>query len=115
MAQLRQDFPKFSERDAEIIVVGPENEKAFRDYWQKEQLGFIGLPDPQNTVLKRYGQEVKLFKLGRMPAQVIVDKQGQARYVHYGHSMSDIPPNDDLLALLDQLDQETEDTQPTHT
>ena len=109
MAQLRQDFAKFSARDAEVIVVGPENAKTFRDYWQKEQLDFVGLPDPKHTVLKRYGQEVKLFKLGRMPAQVIVDKQGQARYVHYGHSMRDIPPNDELLAILEQLDQETEE------
>ena len=107
MAQLRQDIAEFSERDAQIIVVGPENDKAFRKYWQKEQLDFVGLPDPKHTVLKRYGQEVKLFKLGRMPAQVIVDKQGQARYVHYGHSMSDIPPNDELLAILDQLNRET--------
>jgi len=112
MAQLRQDFAKFAERDAEIIVVGPEKAKAFRDYWQKEQLNFVGLPDPKHTVLKRYGQEVKLFKLGRMPAQVIVDKQGQARYVHYGHSMSDIPANDELLTILDQLNQETAERQP---
>jgi peroxiredoxin len=115
MAQLRQDFAKFSERDAQIIVVGPENEKAFRNYWQKEQLDFVGLPDPKHTVLKRYGQEVKLFKLGRMPAQVIVDKQGQARYVHYGHSMSDIPPNDELLAILERLNQETADRQQAHS
>jgi len=106
MAQLRQDFAKFVEQDAEIIVVGPENAQAFRNYWQKEQLNFVGLPDPKNTVLKQYGQEIRLFKLGRMPAQVIVDKQGQARYVHYGHSMSDIPENDELLAILDQLNQE---------
>jgi len=58
-----------------------------------------------NTQLKLYGQEVNLFKLGRMPAQVIVDRMGQARYVHYGHSMSDIPPNEELLALLDELNQ----------
>ena len=109
MAQLRQDYAKFAERDAEIIVVGPENEKAFREYWQKEQLDFVGLPDPKHAVLKRYGQEVKLFKLGRMPAQVIVDKQGQARYVHYGHSMSDIPANDELLNILEQLDREPEE------
>jgi len=32
-----------------------------------------------------------------------VDKTGQARYVHYGHSMSDIPPNEELLTLLDGL------------
>jgi hypothetical protein len=34
---------------------------------------------------------------------VIVDIAGVARFVHYGHSMSDIPPNEEVLALLDQL------------
>ncbi len=103
MAQLRQSYDRFVERDAEIIVVGPEKAKAFATYWQKEKLPFVGLPDPKHTVLKLYGQEIKLFKLGRMPAQVLVDKAGLARYVHYGHSMSDIPPNDEILALLDEL------------
>jgi hypothetical protein len=54
-------------------------------------------------VLKLYGQEVNLVKLGRMPAQVIVDKAGVARFVHYGHSMSDIPEKAEILFLLDQL------------
>ncbi len=108
MAQLRQDYARFVERDAEVVVVGPEKAQAFANYWQKEELEFVGLPDPEHSVLKLYGQEVKLFKLGRMPAQVIVDKQGQARYVHYGNSMSDIPPNDELLGLLDELKQAQE-------
>jgi peroxiredoxin Q/BCP len=111
MAQLRQDYDEFLARDTEIVVVGPEGAQAFQKYWQKENLPFPGLPDPKHTVLKLYGQEVKLFKLGRMPAQVIVDKQGQARFVHYGHSMSDIPPNDELLTLLDELNQETAEEQ----
>jgi len=34
---------------------------------------------------------------------VIVDKAGMARFVHYGHTMSDIPENAEVLALLDQL------------
>jgi peroxiredoxin len=106
MAQLRQDYAEFVARDAEIIVVGPENAQAFKNYWQQQGLSFVGLPDPQHSVLKRYGQEVKLFKLGRMPAQVIVDKAGRARYVHYGHSMSDIPPNNELLTLLSDLNRE---------
>jgi len=106
MAQLRQDYSKFVERDAEIVVVGPEGPEQFARYWEQEGLPFIGLPDSEHTVLKRYGQEVNLFKLGRMPAQVIVDKQGTARYVHYGHSRGDIPPNDEVLALLDKLNQE---------
>jgi peroxiredoxin len=103
MAQLRQDYSKFAQRNAAILVVGPEKADAFQQYWQKEKLPFTGLPDPSHSVLKLYGQEVNLFKLGRMPAQVIIDRQGVARYAHYGHAMSDIPPNDELLALLDEI------------
>ncbi len=103
MAQLRQDYEKFKQRNAEILVLGPENAKAFADYWQKQNLPFVGLPDPKASVLKLYGQEVNLFKLGRMPAQVIVDKNGIARYAHYGHSMADIPSNEELLQILDEL------------
>jgi peroxiredoxin Q/BCP len=105
MAQLRQDYDQFSRLGAEIIVVGPEGEEAFEAYWQKESLPFIGLPDPKASVLKLYGQEVNLFKMGRMPAQVIVDREGIARFVHYGHSMSDIPGNSELLELLEELNQ----------
>jgi peroxiredoxin len=107
MAQLRQDVDAFVKRDAEIVVVGPEDARAFAAYWQKHALPFIGLPDPNASVLKLYGQEVNLFKLGRMPAQVIIDRAGVARFVHYGHSMSDIPANSELLAILDTLNQES--------
>ena len=103
MAQLRQDYQAFVERQTEIIVVGPEAPSAFRDYWQQENLPFVGLPDPEHTVLKLYGQQVNLFKLGRMPAQVLVDRKGIARYAHFGHSMSDIPANEEILALIDEV------------
>jgi peroxiredoxin len=103
MAQLRQDHQEFVKRQAQIIVLGPEDAKAFDAYFRQNDLPFIGLPDPKASVLKLYGQEVNLFKLGRMPAQVIVNKTGIARFVHYGHSMSDIPENVEVLALLDQL------------
>jgi len=103
MAQLRLDYQKFIERDAEIVVIGPDSEQAFKDYWQKERIPFVGLADPTHTVAKRYGQEVKLLKLGRMPALMVVDKAGQVIYAHYGGSMSDIPPNSEILAVLDEL------------
>jgi len=105
MAQLRLDAEEFTKRDTSIVVVGPEDAAAFKEYWEKNDLPFVGLPDPRVSVLKLYGQEVNLFKLGRMPAQVIVDKAGIARFVHYGHSMSDIPENSELIALLDQINQ----------
>lgn len=101
MAQLRQDYEKFVKLDTEIIVAGPEKTEAFKNYWEKEKLPFIGLPDPEHKVLKLYGQEVKIFKLGRMPAQVMIDKSGKVRFVHYGHSMSDIPANEEIINLIE--------------
>ena len=106
MAQLRQDYDKFVARNTVILVIGPENSARFTAYFTENDLPFLGLPDPKASVLKRYGQEVNLFKLGRMPAQVLVDREGVARYVHYGHNMSDIPANDEILALVDELNQE---------
>jgi peroxiredoxin len=103
MAQLRQDYPEFVKRQAQVLVLGPEDANAFATYWREHALPFVGLPDPTASVLKLYGQEVNLFKMGRMPAQVIVDRAGMARFVHYGHSMSDIPENAEVLALLDEL------------
>ena len=108
MAQLRQDYPQFVARDIEVVVVGPENANAFAEYFRKESLPFVGLPDPTASVLKLYGQEVNLFKLGRMPAQVLIDRAGIARFVHYGHSMSDIAENAEILALAGMLNKETE-------
>lgn len=102
MAQLRQDYDKFVKLDTEIVVAGPENAEAFQKYWEKENLPFTGLPDPEHKVLKLYGQEVKIFKLGRMPAQVMIDKSGKVRFVHYGHSMMDIPENKELLELIEK-------------
>jgi peroxiredoxin Q/BCP len=100
---LRQDYEKFVQRDTEVVVVGPEQKRDFQHYWSKKELPFIGLPDPELKVLHLYGQEFSLLKLGRMPAQVIVDKKGVVRFAHYGHSMSDIPRNNEILNLLDQI------------
>ena len=106
MAQLRQDYKDFQARDAEIVVVGPDSEAAFKDYWQKQGIPFVGLADPTHRVAQRYAQEVKLLRFGRMPALMVIDKGGRVRYRHYGSSMSDIPPNRDILRILDELNQE---------
>ena len=103
MAQLRQDYDQFTARGAEIVTIGPEKPDAFRKYWGENEMPFVGLPDPDHSVLKLYGQQVNLFKLGRMPAQMIIDKTSTLRYIHYGHSMQDIPENAELLELLDEL------------
>ena len=93
---------------------GPRTPRRSPTTSPEEALPFVGLPDPTASVLKLYGQEVNLFKLGRMPAQVLIDKAGVARYVHYGHGMSDIPKNEELLALGDEINAAS-DPEPTRS
>ena len=100
MAQLRQSVDDFVENETEIIVVGPEKPAAFKSYFKKHNLPFVGLPDPKHGVLKLYGQEVSLFKFGRIPAQLLIDKAGIVRFVHYGHDMRDIPKTGEVLELI---------------
>lgn len=105
MAQLRLAMDQFVERGTAIVVVGPDNEAAFARYFEKHGLEYTGCPDPGHTILKLYGQQVKLFKLGRMPAQVLVDKDGIVRYAHYGLSMRDIPTVEEMLELIEEINE----------
>lgn len=103
MARLRDGYDDFTARNAEVLAIGPDSRERFIDFWEENNLPFPGLPDPDKQVSKIYKQEVNLFKLGRMPLNAIVDYKGFIRYIHYGYSMSDIPDNDTLLDVIDEL------------
>lgn len=103
MMQLHQDYEKFAAKDTIIAVIGPENSNSFKDYWEENSYRFYGISDEKHSVLKLYEQEVSILKLGRMPAQILVDKSGVLRYLHYGRSMKDIPENSEILELIDTL------------
>ncbi len=107
MAQLRQDYDAFVQRDTAVIAVGPDSKKDFQDYWEEHDIPFIGLADPDHQVAKQYDQEVNILRFGRVPAQMIIDKNGTVRYVHYSDSMSDIPENEDILDKLDDINKES--------
>lgn len=103
MARLRDGYSEFIARGAEILAVGPNDEATFKRYWRDQRLPFVGLPDPDHKVARLYRQEVNLFKFGRMPLNCIVDAKGFVRYVRYGSSMRDIPSNEELLHVIDEL------------
>ena len=106
MAQLRRDYPEFVKRDAEVIAIAPDNEQVFNRWWRRHKMPFPGIPDPKHQVANRYGQQVKILRLGRMPEVVVVDKEGNMRLKRRGKAMSDIPSNKEVLALLDELKRE---------
>ncbi len=99
---MRRDYKKFVEKKTEVVSIAPEDMEAVRSYWKKERLPFVGLADPAHEVADRYGQSVRLLKLGRLPLQLIIDRKGTIRYRHDASSMSDIPDN---AAILEELSQ----------
>jgi peroxiredoxin len=109
MAQLRQDHQQFIDRNTEIIAIGPEGAEDFKKWWDENQMPFTGIADPKHIIADTYGQQVKLVKLGRMPASLLIDKSGQIRYSHFGESMSDIPETGEMTSLIDDLNKENTD------
>ena len=103
---MRDDYAAFTARDAEILAIGPDGANAYRHYWRENALPFLGLPDPKHAISNLYGQEWSIFKLGRVPALLLVDKKGNIRYQHYSDSMQDIPENGLILAMLDKINAE---------
>ncbi len=89
-----------------IVAIGPDGPNAFRRYWSENSIPFRGCSDIGARISTRYYQEISLFKLDRLPAIFINDRQGQVRYAHYGDSMADIPANSIVLDLLQQLQTE---------
>jgi peroxiredoxin len=103
MAQLRQDYDKFLKRGVEVLVVGPDSPKAYQEFWEKEKMPFPGLADYRSKTALLYAQEVNLFKFGRMPAVFLIDKAGLVRYYHYSSAMWDIPENEEIFKILDEM------------
>ena len=106
MAQLRQNYNNFNNKQSEVIVIGPEDDNAFKEFWEREKMPIPGIADPQHIIAKLYGQEVKTLKFGRMPALFVIDREGLIRFGYHGKSMNDIPSNNDMLDLLERLNNE---------
>ncbi len=101
-----EEVIQFTRRQAEIIVTGPDKASQFKSVWEKLDLPFIGIPDPKHVIASQYGQQVKILKLGRMPATVIIDKNSNIRFSQYGNSMKDTTSNELLFSVLDEINSE---------
>jgi hypothetical protein len=101
---LNKDRAKFEAVDAMLIPILADNEAGAKQL--ASTCDDCQIPiyfDQKKAVVKELHQEVVITKLGRMPAILIADKQGIIRYAYFGDSMSDIPRNDELLAVLEKI------------
>jgi len=100
---MKQDIKQFTDSKAQIVVIVPHGMEKTKTYWEKESLPYIGIPDPDGTLGKLYGQEWNLIKLGRMPALFIIDRKGAIAFAQYAKNMADIPENQDLFKILEGI------------
>lgn len=100
------DRDKFEALDAMIYPILADSEKGAKQL--EESCDECSIPiffDKKKEVVKPLHQEVIISKLGRLPAIIVVDKEGIVRYAYFGESMADIPPNEEILEVLKQLEE----------
>ncbi len=100
MVQLHQEKEKFAEKNTKIIVICPENEEKIKKFLAKEPIDLDFVADPTHALADRYNQQVKIFKLGRMPAQILINKDKKIVFEHFANGMKDIIENDEMLKKL---------------
>ncbi len=100
MMQLHQDIEQFEDSKIKIVVVCPEKMDGVEKFIAKQPLNFDLVADPQHIIADRYQQQVKLLKLGRMPAQILLDKNQQRAFEHYASSMKDIIENNVIISAV---------------
>ncbi len=100
MVQLHEDKEKFEEKKIKVIAICPESEEKIKKFLNKQNLDLTFVADPSHSLAKSYNQQVSIFKLGRMPAQILLDKEGKRFFEHYSNSMMDIIKNEQILDLV---------------
>jgi peroxiredoxin len=100
---LRQHDDEFRKRGSAIVAIAPDGPRSLARFWEQEGIPFPAVADPEHRIAELLGQEVRLVKLGRMPAVLVVDPDGIVRAAWYGQSMRDIPRTEEVLAVLDSL------------
>jgi hypothetical protein len=86
MAQLRQDHPKYSERNTEIIAIGPEDSASFTDWWGKTGCPH-SIADPGSHCKHTGSSHVHKLAVCLPPAY---RQERTDKYSHFGESMKDI-------------------------
>ncbi len=83
---MKKDIKQFTDRKAKIVVIVPHGTEKVKTYWEKENIPYVGIPDPDGKIGKLYCQEWSLIKLGRMPAMFIIDQKGAIASAQYANN-----------------------------
>jgi peroxiredoxin Q/BCP len=93
----------FKQRNATVIAIAPDTLDNARSYFERNELPFACLPDPDRRVFRQYDVKSAMVSLGQRPGLFVLDKDGIVRYAYLGWQQWEIPTIDETLAALDAL------------
>ena len=102
--RLGKNINKFKELNAEIYAITAdrfENARRLELHYAKE--AFPIYFDKTHEVVRKLQQEVKILKLGRLPAVLVVNKEGIIQWAYYGSNLRDLPKILELFEVLEKL------------
>ena len=100
---MRERYEEFKQRGAEILAIAPDTIENARNYFEKNDVPFPCLPDPDRSVFRQYDVKSAMVSLGQRPGLFIIDKEGVVRHAYLGWQQWEIPTVDETLAQIDGL------------
>ncbi len=100
---MRERYGEFQERGAEVIAIAPDTQERARAYFEKNDMPFPCLADPERSVFRVYDVKSALVSLGQRPGLFIVDGTGVVRYAYLGWQQWEIPSIDQTLRELNAI------------
>ena len=100
---MRDEHARFETAGAPVAVVVRERSERLRGHWASLRLPFVCVPDPDGRIAAAWGQQWRLVRLGRLPAQFVVARDGRVAFAHYSRDMTDIVSEAVILDVVQRL------------
>ncbi len=100
---MRDRIEEFEKRGVQILAIAPDSPEHAQSYFQRNEIPFPALADPDRQVYRQYDVESAMVSLGQRPGLFIVDGEGVVRYAYLGWQQWEIPSVEETLRELDGL------------
>ena len=100
---MRDRYGEFEQRGAQVIAIAPDTLENAQSYFQRNEMPFPCLADPDRAVFRRYDVKSAVVSLGQRPGLFVIDGEGVVRYAYLGWQQFEIPSVDETLRQLDVL------------
>ncbi len=100
---MRDRIEEFEERGVQLLAIAPDSLEHAQSYFQRNEIPFPCLADPERKVYRQYDVKSALVSLGQRPGLFIVDGDGVVRYAYLGWQQWEIPSVEETLRELDGL------------